>query len=164
GQRLARRHRSPQPPGSTLSAERPVGGTPDPAGAGPRARPGRRPDRGRGRAAEVRMSHPLAPVMAAVPHRHPMLLLDRLTEVVPGRSGSAIKAISANEVQFQGEGLPRTLIVDALGQLAIVVLAPPAPDGSPPAVYYLAEIAGMELGRPPAPGDLLRMEATVQKS
>jgi len=107
------------------------------------------------------MSHPLAPVMAAVPHRHPMLLLDRVLDVVPGQRGSALKAVSANEAQFQGEGLPRSLIVDALGQLAIVVLAPP---GAPRAVYYLAEIAGMELDGPPVPGDVLRMEATVQKT
>jgi 3-hydroxyacyl-[acyl-carrier-protein] dehydratase len=116
--------------------------------------------------------HPLAPVLAATPHRHPMLLIDRLEAVVPGRSGSALKAISANEMHFEPAGavtagMPPTLLVDALGQLAIVVLAPPATEGRPaasPPVYYLADIEGMEFDRPPRPGDLLRMEATVRKT
>jgi 3-hydroxymyristoyl/3-hydroxydecanoyl-(acyl carrier protein) dehydratase len=70
----------------------------------------------------------------------------------------AMKAVSANEVQG---GRSRTLIVDALGQLAILVLAPA---DAPPAVYYLAEITGVEFDRPPAPGDVLTLEATVQKT
>jgi 3-hydroxyacyl-[acyl-carrier-protein] dehydratase len=104
------------------------------------------------------VSHPTGPVMAAVPHRHPMLLLDRVLERVPGQRGLAMKAVSANEVQG---GRSRTLIVDALGQLAILVLAPA---DAPPAVYYLAEITGVEFDRPPAPGDVLTLEATVQKT
>lgn len=115
--------------------------------------------------------HPLAPILAATPHRHPMLLIDRLEAVVPGRHGSALKAVSANEMHFvaagPAAGMPPTLLVDALGQLAIVVLAPPASEGgpaTPPPVYYLADIEGMEFDRPPQPGDLLRMEATVRKT
>jgi len=116
--------------------------------------------------------HPLAPILAATPHRHPMLLLDRLESVVPGRHGWALKAVSANEMHFVAAGpaavgMPPTLLVDALGQLAIVVLAPPASEGgpaTPPPVYYLADIEGMEFDRPPQPGDLLRMEATVRKT
>jgi 3-hydroxyacyl-[acyl-carrier-protein] dehydratase len=114
--------------------------------------------------------HPLAAVMAATPHRHPMLLIDRLGAVVPGRHGSALKAVSANEMHFAADGtsagMPPTLVVDALGQLAIVVLAPAAADGggAPPPVYYLAHIEAMEFGRPPRPGDLLHMEATVRRT
>jgi 3-hydroxyacyl-[acyl-carrier-protein] dehydratase len=116
--------------------------------------------------------HPLEPILAATPHRHPMLLIDRLEALVPGRSGSALKAVSANEMHFAAAGaaaagMPPTLLVDALGQLAIVVLAPAASEGvpaAPPPVYYLADIEGMEFDRPPRPGDVLRMEATVGRT
>jgi 3-hydroxyacyl-[acyl-carrier-protein] dehydratase len=111
--------------------------------------------------------HPSAEAAASTPHRHPLLLLDRLERVDPGRSGAAVKAVSANEVPVGavegGPGLPRSLVVDALGQLAIVVLAR-AVEGAPPAVYYLAGIERMELDRPPRAGDLLRMEAAVEKT
>ncbi|MET0551852.1 MAG: hydroxymyristoyl-ACP dehydratase [Vicinamibacteria bacterium] len=111
--------------------------------------------------------HPSAEVTAATPHRHPLLLLDRLLRVDPGRSGAAEKAVSANEVPVGaadgGAGLPRSLVVDALGQLAIAVLAQ-AGEGATPSVYYLAGIESMELDRPPRAGDLLRMEATVRKT
>ena len=111
--------------------------------------------------------HPSAEVTAGIPHRHPLLLLDRVERVDPGRSGTAVKAVSANEVPVGaadgGAGLPRSLVVDALGQLAIVVLAR-AGEGATPSVYYLAGIERMELERPPRAGDLLRLEASVEKT
>jgi 3-hydroxyacyl-[acyl-carrier-protein] dehydratase len=114
-------------------------------------------------------AHPSEALRAGTPHRHPLLLLDRLERVEPGRSGTAVKAVSANEVPIgaadggAGSGLPRSLVVDALGQLAIVVLAQ-AGEGARPSVYYLAGIEGMELDRPPRPGDLLRLTAAVEKT
>jgi 3-hydroxyacyl-[acyl-carrier-protein] dehydratase len=115
----------------------------------------------------VRVSDPTrAAILGAAPHRHPLQLLDRLERVEPGRCGTALKAVSANEVPVgaaAGAGLARSLVVDALGQLAIVVLAQAVADGKP-SVYYLAGIERMELDRPPRAGDLLRMEASVEKT
>jgi 3-hydroxyacyl-[acyl-carrier-protein] dehydratase len=113
--------------------------------------------------------HPSAEVTAGTPHRHPLLLLDRLERVDPGRSGTAVKAVSANEVPVgaadggAGTGLPRSLVVDALGQLAIAVLAR-AGEAAVPSVYYLAAIERMELARPPRAGDLLHLAAAVEKT
>lgn len=112
-------------------------------------------------------AHPSAAVLAGTPHRHPLLLLDRLESVEPGRRGAALKAVSAGEVPVgaagEGPGLTRSLVVDALGQLAIVVLDRAAGDAAP-AVYYLAGIERMELDRPPGPGDLLRLSAQVERT
>lgn len=114
--------------------------------------------------------HPGAALAAAVPHRHPLLLVDRLDRLAPGRDGSAWKAVSANEALAEeagARGLSEALLVDALGQLAITVLASAAPDTSnhdaapAPRVYYLAEIEHMEFAGRARPGDLLRMQATV---
>jgi 3-hydroxyacyl-[acyl-carrier-protein] dehydratase len=96
--------------------------------------------------------------MATVPHRYPMLLVDRLESIVPEHSGSALKAITAGAAQ----GLPPTLIVDALGQLAIMVMNAGA--SRPPSRWLLGAIEGMVFPHRVSPGDLLRMEAWVRKS
>ncbi|RZM32230.1 MAG: 3-hydroxyacyl-[acyl-carrier-protein] dehydratase FabZ, partial [Sphingomonas sp.] len=57
--------------------------------------------------------------MAALPHRYPMLLVDRVVDLVPDTSISAIKAVSMNEQFFQGHFpgrpiMPGVLIVEAM--------------------------------------------------
>ena len=57
-------------------------------------------------------------VMAALPHRYPMLLIDRVVSLVPSQSIHAIKAVSVNEPFFQGHFptrpiMPGVLIVEA---------------------------------------------------
>jgi 3-hydroxyacyl-[acyl-carrier-protein] dehydratase len=110
--------------------------------------------------------HPITAVMAGTPHRYPMLLVDRLQSLTPGRQGQAVKAISANEAHAEAAdescGLPFSLVVDALGQLAIVVLSAGSQEQA--ARWYLGAIDSMEFGRPLWPGDLVRMEALVQRS
>ena len=62
-------------------------------------------------------------VMAALPHRYPMLLVDRVEELVVDESITAIKAVSINEDFFNGHFpgrpiMPGVLIVEALAQAA----------------------------------------------
>jgi 3-hydroxyacyl-[acyl-carrier-protein] dehydratase len=109
----------------------------------------------------------MAAVLRATPHRFPMLLIDRIDELTPRRHGLAVKAVSVNEFQAHGAPpgdrplLPPTFIVDALGQLAIGVLSAGPEDRA--AVWYLAAIEGVRFDTPASPGDLLRLEATVQR-
>ncbi len=62
-------------------------------------------------------------IMAALPHRYPMLLVDRVVSMVPRTSIHAVKAVSINEPFFQGHFpgrpiMPGVLIVEALAQAA----------------------------------------------
>ncbi|HWL47183.1 MAG TPA: 3-hydroxyacyl-ACP dehydratase FabZ, partial [Sphingomonadaceae bacterium] len=62
-------------------------------------------------------------VMAALPHRYPMLLVDRVETLVPDRSIAAVKAVTINEGFFAGHFpgrpiMPGVLIVEALAQAA----------------------------------------------
>jgi 3-hydroxyacyl-[acyl-carrier-protein] dehydratase len=102
----------------------------------------------------------------AIPHRHPMRLVDRLEALIPGRQGTAWKVISAGEAHGDGDlgldGLSPALLVDALGQLAILILADDPPGAC--TVFYLASIEAMEFGAPAEPGDLVCMEANVLRS
>jgi 3-hydroxyacyl-[acyl-carrier-protein] dehydratase len=108
-------------------------------------------------------------VMAALPHRYPMLLVDRVEELVIGKSISAIKAVTINEGFFQGHFpgrpiMPGVLIVEALAQAA-GVLAVESMDlaGSGKLVYFMA-IDGAKFRVPVEPGVLLRLDVEfVQK-
>lgn len=110
--------------------------------------------------------HPIAPILAGTPHRGPMLLLDRLCGLVPGRYGRAVKALTANEPhQGGGEGtggLPPSLLVDALGQLAITVLS--AGSQSRPRLWFLSALEGVSWDALPRAGDLVEMEADVLRT
>lgn len=108
-------------------------------------------------------------VMAALPHRYPMLLVDRVEELVRDKSISAIKAVTINEGFFQGHFpgrpiMPGVLIVEALAQAA-GVLAVESMDlaGSGKLVYFMA-IDGAKFRLPVEPGVLLRLDVEfVQK-
>ena len=108
-------------------------------------------------------------VMAALPHRYPMLLVDRVEALVPGVSIRAVKAVSINEPFFQGHFpgrpiMPGVLIVEALAQAAgILAVESLGLAGSGKLVYFMA-IDGAKFRKPVEPGVLLRLEASfVQK-
>ena len=108
-------------------------------------------------------------IMAALPHRYPMLLVDRVEELVPDVSIAAIKAVSINEGFFQGHFpgrpiMPGVLIVEALAQAAgILAVESLGLAGSGKLVYFMA-IDGAKFRKPVTPGVLLRLEAEfVQK-
>jgi 3-hydroxyacyl-[acyl-carrier-protein] dehydratase len=108
-------------------------------------------------------------VMAALPHRYPMLLVDRVEKIVPDHSITAIKAVSMNEGFFQGHFpgrpiMPGVLIVEALAQAA-GVLAVESLDlaGTGKLVYFMA-IEGAKFRNPVEPGCLLQLDVEfVQK-
>jgi len=108
-------------------------------------------------------------VMAALPHRYPMLLVDRVERLEKDVSITAIKAVTMNENFFQGHFpgrpiMPGVLIVEALAQAA-GVLAVESLDlaGSGKLVYFMA-IEGAKFRTPVEPGCLLQLDVEfVQK-
>ena len=108
-------------------------------------------------------------IMAALPHRYPMLLVDRVEELILDRSIAAIKAVTINEGFFQGHFpgqpiMPGVLIVEALAQAAgILAVESLGLAGSGKLVYFMA-IDNAKFRKPVEPGVLLRLEvAFVQK-
>lgn len=111
----------------------------------------------------------IAKVMAALPHRYPMLLVDRVEELIPDRSIAAIKAVTINEGFFQGHFpgrpiMPGVLIVEALAQAAgVLAVESLGLSGSGKLVYFMA-IDEAKFRKPVEPGVLLRLEVEfVQK-
>ncbi len=108
-------------------------------------------------------------VMAALPHRYPMLLVDRVEDLILDTSITAIKAVSMNEQFFQGHFpgrpiMPGVLIVEAMAQAAgILAVESLGLVGSGKLVYFMA-IDGAKFRKPVEPGVLLKLEvAFVQK-
>jgi 3-hydroxyacyl-[acyl-carrier-protein] dehydratase len=108
-------------------------------------------------------------VMAALPHRYPMLLVDRVETLDPDNGIVAIKAVTINEPFFQGHFparpiMPGVLIVEALAQAAgILAVEALGLAGSGKLVYFMA-IEGAKFRQPVEPGVLLKLEVQfVQK-
>ncbi len=107
--------------------------------------------------------------MAALPHRYPMLLVDRVESLDPDKGIVAIKAVSVNEPFFQGHFpgrpiMPGVLIVEALAQAAgVLAVEALGLAGTGKLVYFMA-IEGAKFRQPVEPGVLLRLEVEfVQK-
>lgn len=99
-------------------------------------------------------------VMAALPHRYPMLLVDRVVSLVPNQSIHAIKAVSVNEPFFQGHFpsrpiMPGVLLVEAMAQAAGVLAVESLNlAGTGKLVYFMA-IDNTKFRKPVEPGCLV---------
>jgi 3-hydroxyacyl-[acyl-carrier-protein] dehydratase len=108
-------------------------------------------------------------VMAALPHRYPMLLVDRVEQILPDRSITAIKAVSMNEGFFQGHFpgrpiMPGVLIVEALAQAAGVLAVESFGLANSGKLVYFMAIEGAKFRNPVEPGCLLQLDVEfVQK-
>jgi len=105
-------------------------------------------------------------IMACIPHRYPMLLVDRVESLVLNTSISALKAVSINEAFFAGHFperpiMPGVLIVEAMAQAAgILGIKSFGLEGSGKLVYFMA-IEGAKFRAPVEPGCLLRLDVTM---
>ncbi|MCZ7644258.1 MAG: 3-hydroxyacyl-ACP dehydratase FabZ [Planctomycetota bacterium] len=105
---------------------------------------------------------------AILPHRPPMLLLDRVVELIPGVRAVARKTVAADEYWLSGHFpghpvLPGVLLVEALAQTAGLALrGGPRPGG--PLKTVLASISSFRFRRPVVPGDVLELCAEHRRS
>jgi 3-hydroxyacyl-[acyl-carrier-protein] dehydratase len=105
-------------------------------------------------------------VMAALPHRYPMLLIDRVESIEPKKRIVAIKAVTINEPFFQGHFpsrpiMPGVLLVEAMAQASgVLAVESLGLAGSGKLVYFMA-IDGAKFRRPVEPGVLLRIEVEL---
>ena len=105
----------------------------------------------------------VARVMAALPHRYPMLLVDRVESLVRDQAIVAIKAVTINEGFFQGHFpgrpiMPGVLIVEALAQAAGVLAVESLGLAGTGKLVYFMSIDGVKFRKPVEPGVLLRLQ------
>src|SRR5690625_1784846 len=110
-------------------------------------------------------------IMERLPHRYPMLLVDRVLEMVPGKSIVAIKNVTLNEPFFEGHFahhpvMPGVLIIEALAQAAALFSFEGQTDVNPAdqkTAYYLVGVDGARFRKPVVPGDQLRLEVVADR-
>lgn len=106
-------------------------------------------------------------ILEYLPHRYPILLVDRVLECEPGKSIHAIKNVTVNEPFFVGHFphhpvMPGVMILEALAQAAAILSFKTM--GSKPddkSVYYFAGIDGARFKRPVSPGDQLHLHVEI---
>ncbi len=96
-----------------------------------------------------------------LPHRSPMLLVEKLADIVPLESATGYKAVSINEPFFMGHFperalMPGVLIVEAMAQTAGALVVHSLSGKTTSSVYFLT-IDNARFRKPVVPGDLLRM-------
>ena len=108
-------------------------------------------------------------VMRRLPHRYPMLFVDRVQECVAGERIVALKNVTANEEFFVGHFpgrpvMPGVIVLEALAQAAGIltfVTAGIYPDET--VKFYFAGIDKARFRRPVVPGDQLTLRATLER-
>jgi len=108
-------------------------------------------------------------LMQLLPHRYPMLLLDRLTRIEFPDRAVGIKAVTINEPFFQGHFpdepiMPGVLIVEAMAQTAAALVNLRSNRDGPGTVVYFMGIDQARFRRPVRPGDLLEIAVERQQT
>ncbi len=118
-------------------------------------------------AIEVGNSMDILKVMEVLPHRYPMLLVDRITHFVPLKHAIGYKNLSMNEHFFQGHFpghplMPGVYMIEALAQLGGTIIL--GPDDFLRRTAFLTGIDKCKFRRPVVPGDRLDMEVILLRS
>jgi 3-hydroxyacyl-[acyl-carrier-protein] dehydratase len=109
----------------------------------------------------------ISEIMSLIPHRYPMLLIDRVEEVQLGQSAVGVKNVSMNEWYFQGHFpekpiLPGVLIIEAMAQTAAVLVMKTL--GLDDKLVYFMSVEEAKFRKPVAPGDVMRLKVTKEKN
>ena len=105
-------------------------------------------------------------IQAIIPHRYPMLLVDRIIELEPLKRAVGIKNVTMNEQFFLGHFpgepvMPGVLLIEAMAQVGgIAMLYPQENRGK---LAFFAGIDRVKFRRPVVPGDQVRMVAEIIK-
>lgn len=104
-------------------------------------------------------------ILGMLPHRYPFLLIDRVLEIVEGKSVIAVKNVTYNEAFFQGhfpalKVMPGVLVVEAIAQAGGILLYKSIPDPDKK-IVFLSKIDKTKFRKPVVPGDQLRLEVEM---
>lgn len=105
-------------------------------------------------------------IQKIIPHRYPMLLIDKVVELAPGERAVAIRNVTIHEEIFQGHFpgnpvMPGVLIIESLAQTgAVALLSQPEFAGK---TAYFGGINKARFRKMVKPGDTMRLEVTLEK-
>lgn len=105
-------------------------------------------------------------IRALLPHRFPMLLVDRVLELIPGERVIGLKNVTINEPFFTGHFpgqaiMPGVLILESMAQVAgLILVSVPEHQGK---LAYIGSVKNARFRKPVVPGDTLITEAILGK-
>ena len=104
--------------------------------------------------------------MRSLPHRYPMLLVDRVEEMILDERITAVKAVTMNELFFQGHFpgrpiMPGVMIIEALAQAAGVLAVKSLGQDHEGKLVYFMSIENAKFRVPVEPGVILRLECSL---
>jgi beta-hydroxyacyl-ACP dehydratase FabZ len=104
-------------------------------------------------------------IMSVIPHRYPLLLIDRVLEIEAKKRIVAIKNVTVNEEFFDGHFpghpvMPGVLVIEAMAQAGGLLLMHDVPDRKNKLIYFTT-INKAKFRRPVVPGDQLRIEIEI---
>jgi 3-hydroxyacyl-[acyl-carrier-protein] dehydratase len=105
-------------------------------------------------------------VLSILPHRYPFVMVDRVTEVTPGKSARGLKCVAYNEPWFPGHFparpiMPGVLIIEALAQLGGVLAHATDPFDASAKIMLFLGIDKARFRRPVVPGDRLELMVEI---
>jgi 3-hydroxyacyl-[acyl-carrier-protein] dehydratase len=104
-----------------------------------------------------------------IPHRYPMLMIDRIVDVIPNVRATGIKNVTINEPFFQGHFpsfpvMPGVLIIEAMAQTAaVLVVGSLGPDKEGRLVYFMS-IDSARFRKPVVPGNTIHIHVEKQRN
>ena len=108
-------------------------------------------------------------VMEMIPHRYPMLMIDKVVDMVTGQSAVGIKNVTVNEPFFQGHFptrpvMPGVMIIEAMAQTAAVLVVHTLGESAEGKLVYFMTVDNARFRRPVTPGDTMRVEVIKDRS
>ena len=108
-------------------------------------------------------------ILQMIPHRYPMLMVDKVTEMYLDHSAVGIKNVSINEPFFQGHFpshpvMPGVLVIEALAQAGGVLTQLSQQGDTSGKVFYLVKIDNAKFSKMVVPGDRLELEVTLKRT
>ena len=107
-------------------------------------------------------------IMQMIPHRYPMLMVDRVVDIQPNHSAVGIKNVTINEPHFVGHFpvkpvMPGVLIIECMAQTSAVLFARTLGKGMEGKVVYFMTIDDAKFRKPVVPGDRVEYHVTQSK-
>jgi 3-hydroxyacyl-[acyl-carrier-protein] dehydratase len=108
-------------------------------------------------------------IINMIPHRYPILLVDRILEIHAGESAIALKNVTMNEPHFQGHFpgfpvMPGVLIIEAMAQTAAIVVVEALGKKAEGKVVFFMSIDDAKFRKPVVPGDSLHIHVNKIQS
>lgn len=107
-------------------------------------------------------------ILKMIPHRYPLLLVDKLIDIIPGKSATGIKNVTMNEPQFQGHFpgrpiMPGVMIVESMAQTAgVLVIKSLGVESQGKHVLFMA-IDNAKFRKPVVPGDTMHVNVEIRQ-